>query len=114
MTTYTKITKYFTFKGNNKTKTFIPSQNSQKCVEQGTNDPPLFEPSQTSNFDQGTGREWPKYSDLEGGTKNRAREKGGTTVSEKWGERDKGGARGKKEVAVEEEEKSSKHTVSCI
>ena len=50
---------------------------------------------------------------LEGGTKNRAREMGGTTVSEKSGESDKGGVRGKGEVAVEEEEKSSKHTVSC-
>ena len=96
-----KITKYFTFKGNNKTKTFIPSQNSQKCVEQGTNDPPLSEPSQTSNFDQGTRREWPKHSDLEGGTKNR--EKRGGTVMSASGEKVIKGEGEKKEVAVEKE-----------
>ena len=82
-------------------------------MKQGTKISPEYKNATESRPDPGNEKSRPKYSDLEGGTKNRGREMGGTTVSEKWGESDKGGVRGKNEVAVEEEEKSSKHTVSC-
>ena len=65
-------------------------------VKQGTKISPNYENAIECRSDPGNKKPWPKCSELEGGKVNRTRERGGTMMSEKWGERDKGGTGGRK------------------